>query len=438
MYSKFGRARRGRTITVVIALAGVVALRAAVAAQGINYPVGSPTGTSGAGNARTDPDNLFIRNNVAGMTEIALNSDEEQTGKLVGATGGRWRWMGDLQLGTYRYSRERIPPGPAAGLVSETRLGLPGLATEATYVSGSHRYALGFGLYTIYGFQSKLQDPAQLGPFATFFDTRVASNDLAAGGAVRLHPKLSVGGSFIIGRGFADLSLPNPQLAPLGIARQDRLDVSGIGAPGVSVGLHYRPTERISLGINYKTRRSYDLEGDLSTFVAAGGAIVPVNPQVAVKLKPPAAAEGGIEIKALNQLRLFADFRFYDYTAAFQEIAVNERQSGQTLSTLRLEMYDVRSVRAGGIYTLSEATKIHFGWAYTSNGIPAANLTPGTINLGGFDLSGGIGKRIGGHWLNLAVAGILGRSRTIGPLENPTFAGRYSGRGAMLGLGWRW
>lgn len=39
-------------------------------AQGINFPVGNPVGTSGAGNARTDADNYFLRNNVAGMTEI--------------------------------------------------------------------------------------------------------------------------------------------------------------------------------------------------------------------------------------------------------------------------------------------------------------------------------------------------------------------------------
>jgi long-subunit fatty acid transport protein len=433
-------ARRKVVIKIFISLAGLLAINTAAYAQGINYPVGNPTGTSGAGNARTDPDNLFIRNNVAGMTEIAISPDEERSGILGVTADGRWRFMGELQLSTYRYNRERILPGPTQGITSETRLGTGGGAGEVTYISGDHRYAIGVGVYTIYGFQSKLKDPVQLGPFATFFDTRVASNDLGTGGAVRLNSKLSVGGSFIFGRGFVDLSLPNPQLAPLGIARQDRLDVSAFGAPGASVGLHFRPTEKISFGINYKTRRNYDLDGSLATFTSLPGAggIVPVEPQVTVKLKLPAVAEGGVEVKATNKLRIFADFRFYDYTATFQEINVQDKESGQVLFALHLDAFDVRSVRAGAVYAVSDATKLHFGWAYTSNGIPAAAITPGTLNLGGFDISGGIGKRIGSYWLNIGVAGILGLDRTIGPPENPTFAGKYGGRGAMLGMGVRW
>jgi Outer membrane protein transport protein (OMPP1/FadL/TodX) len=431
--------RRKVVINFFIPLLGLLALSTAISAQGINYPVGSPTGTSGAGNARTDPDNLFIRNNVAGMTEIAVSSDEERSGRLGVTANSRWRFLGELQLATYRYSRERILPGPTQGITSETRLGTGGGAGEVTYTRGDHRYAFGVGIYTIYGFQSKLEDPSQLGPFATFFDTRVASNDIGAGGAVRLNSKLSVGGTFIFGRGFVDLSLPNPQLAPLGIARQDRLDVSGFGAPGGSVGMHFRPTEKLSFGINYKTRRNYDLDGSLATFVALPGTgeIVPVEPQVIVKLKPPAVAEGGVEVKATSKLRVFADFRFYDYTATFQEIDVTDKQSGQVLFALHLDAYDVRSIRAGAIYAMSDATKLHFGWAYTSNGIPAAAITPGTINLGGFDISGGIGKRIGSCWLNIGAAAILGLNRTIGPPENAMFAGKYGGRGAMLGMGVR-
>ncbi len=212
--------RRVGTLSLILVFA--LTLGAVAKAQAINFPVGTPVGTSGAGDARTDADNFFIRNN-------------EENGKHGLSAGGHWRFNGSLQLATYHYRRERFLPGPTQGTSSETRLGTPGLASEVTYTRGDRKFAIGLGAYTIFGFQSKLKDPAELGPPATFFDTRVASNDFAVGCAARLHRKLSVGGSFIFGRAFVDLARPNLSLARLGIARQDRLDVARFGAPGAPI-----------------------------------------------------------------------------------------------------------------------------------------------------------------------------------------------------------
>jgi long-subunit fatty acid transport protein len=424
----------------LMVLVCVITFAGAAAAQGINYPVGSPTATSGAGNARTDPDNFFLRNNIAGLTEVPSRSEEENGGKLSTAPRNQWHFQGDFQIATYHFNRDFTVPG-AGSFTSDATIGFPGAASEVLYVSGNHRYAFGAGTYTVYAFESRLKDPIQLGPFATYFDTRVASNDAAIGGAVRLHPKLSVGASFIFGRSYVVISEPNPNLAPLGIIREDRLDVSDWGAPGASVGVHYRPTERVSFGFNYKTQRSYHLDGSLSTAVAVpappGIQIVPVKPQVVVNLKMPMVFEAGFQILPTGKLHLFGDFRYYDYSSTFQHIDVRARQTGQVLTSLHLDAFDVRSVRVGGIYDWSRATKFEFGWAWTSNGFPAATVTPGTINLGGIDMSVGISKRFHEYWLNASVAGVLGFNRTISPAENPLFRGDYGGHGVMLGFGFR-
>jgi long-subunit fatty acid transport protein len=431
--------RRVGTLSLILVVAFM--LGAVVKAQVINLPVGIPVGTSGAGNARTDEDNFFLRNNVAGLTDIPFRNN----GQTAPSDKGRWRFNGSLQLSTYLYRRERFLPGPAQGITSETRIGPPlNWASETTYTRGDRKFAFGWGSYTIFGFQSKLKDPPSLGPLATFFDTRVASNDWAAGVAMKLHRKLSVGGSFIIGRGFVDLARPNPTLAQLGIVRQDRLEVDSIGAPGASVGALYRPTARLSFGINYKTKRSYNLEGGLKTFVLVPGPsgaaqIIPLNTAVTVKLKPPAIAEGGFEVMATDKLRLFSDFRFYDYTADFQRIIVRAEKSGQPLVTLNLDAFDVRSFRTGALYSLNSSTILQFGWAYTSRGLPDAAFSPGTINTGGFDFSGGVIRRImGDRWLNIGVAVILAQERRIGPPANPLFPGEYGGWGGVLGVGARW
>src|SRR5262245_47092103 len=432
---------RRRSGTSSLTLVFALALGTVVKAQVINFPVGIPMGTSGAGNARTDADNFFIRNNVAGMTEIP---PRDQNGSQSLSAESHWRFNGTFLLSTYLNRRERFLPGPTQGITSETRVGSPITpASEVTYTRGDRKFAVGLGAYTIFGFQSKLKDPPALGPLATFFDTRVAANAFAAGGAMKLHPKLSIGASFIFGRGFADLARPNPTLAQLGIMLQDRLDVASIGAPGLSVGLFYRPTARLSFGINYKTKRSYNLEGNLQTFALIPGPgaaqVIPVKTSVTVRLRPPAIAEGGLEIKATDKLRLFSDYRFYDYTATFQELVVKDRASDQAIISLKLDAFDVRSFRTGGLYALNRATILQFGWAYTNKGLPDAAFSPGTINTGGFDFSGGVIRRtVGDLWLNIGVAVILAQERKIGPPANPLFPGRYGGWGGMLGIGMRW
>ena len=435
---------RGRVGTLSLILVFALALGAVAKAQVINLPVGIPVGTSGAGNARTDEDNFYLRNNVAGLTDIPFPNQNGQQIQAV-PDKGRWRFNGSLQLSTFTDHRERFLPGTTREISSETRFGPPlNWASETTFTRPDRKFAFGWGSYTIFGFQSKLKDPASLGPLATFFDTRVASNDWAFGVAMKLHPKLSVGGSFIIGRAFVNLARPNPTLAQLGIILQDRLDVDKVGAPGVSLGLLYRPTARLSFGINYKSKRSYNLEGGLRTFVLVPGPsgaaqIVPLNTAATLKLKLPTIAEGGFEVRATDKLRIFSDFRFYDYSAAFRELVVRAEKTGQPLATLKLDAFDVRSFRTGALYTLNSATILQFGFAHTSRGLPDFAFSPGTINTGGFDFSAGVIRRImGDRWLNVGVAGVLGQERNISPAANPLFPGEYGGWGGVLGLGLRW
>jgi long-subunit fatty acid transport protein len=294
----------------------------------------------------------------------------------------------------------------------------------------------------MYAFESRLKDPPVLGPLATYFDTKVASNDLAIGGSFRLGPRVSVGASFIIGRGYVVLSQPNAGLASIGLVHQDRLDVSDWGAPGASVGVHFRATERLSFGFNYKTQRSYHLDGSLTTAIAVptpgGPVIVPVKPIVSVNLKPPMDWEFGFQYLPTPRIHLFGDFRYYDYPRSFQTIDVQDRRTGLVLNSLRLDAFDVKSIRVGSIFDVSRATKVEFGFAWTSDGFPDFAIGPGTINTGGVDISAGISKRFHQYWLNFSAAGVIGFNRTITQVENPVFPGDYSGHGVMFNFGFRW
>lgn len=410
-------------------------------AQGINYPGNNPTATSGAGNARTDADNLFIRNNPAALTEIPVTEDEELNGTTTNSKGG-WRVMGELQEIFYYFQRDFKQPVSQQDITSRATIINPSFAGEITFTSKDHKYAFGVGTYQIFGFQSKFKEPAdKLGAQAQFFDTKTASNDLALGGAARVHQKLSVGGTLIFGRAFLDSKSPIPQLAALGIIQQSRLNVSAFGGFGASVGVSYRPSQTISFGINYKTSRRYDLQGELQAvqplLTTNGIRFAPTTSNVNTKIKLPSIVETGIQIRPTKKLILDADFRFYHYSAALKSLLVTDRQSGSLLSSQRIDAEDVYLYIFGGVYALNEKTKLYFGSSYITNGFPAASINPGLVNTGGSELNFGLGKKVSDRWVNVGVTGVFGNERNINLSQNQFFPGKYRSKGFIISFGLR-
>ncbi len=198
-----------------------------IQAQGIKYPGNSPVNNGGAGIARTDADNLFTRNNAAAMTEIEDEEGRENKGRL--------RVMSEFHFTYYRYQRQWTPFGFNQSVSSKDSIALPIASGEITYTAKSRKFAVGIGLSQTFGFQSKLKDDEKvLGNQAMFFDTRVASNDVAIAGAYQASKRISIGGSFIFGRAFLVQTAPIQQLAQVGIVKLSRLDVKEIGGIGTS------------------------------------------------------------------------------------------------------------------------------------------------------------------------------------------------------------
>jgi long-subunit fatty acid transport protein len=403
-------------------------------AQGINYPGNVPANSGGEGNARTDADNLFTRNNPAALTEI---EDEEIPNKK-----SRWRVMLEAQGVYYRYQRRYTPNGFSQPITSEASIALPTLSGEITYTAKSRKYAFGIGLSQTFGFESKLKDSETvLGNQAQFYDTKTASNDVAFAGAIRLHKKLSVGGSFIFGRGFLLQTTPIAQLAVIGIIKQSRLDVSSIGAVGASFNLHFRPTEKVSFGFNYKTARKYDYDGTLDTvqpiITPTGLQFLPLKLSVKVPFKLPSIFETGIKVQPNKRFFVDFDYRFYRYSKSLDTLQVLDKQTRTPIFIQNINAKDVHLLLIGGIYKLNPTTKILLGGGYTTNALSDSSFSPALNNSGGLSVSGGIGKRISNYWLNFGATAIFALNRRINSAPQVSFPGEYKSRGLIVGIGLR-
>ena len=406
----------------------------AVSAQGINYPGNVPANSGGEGNAWTDADNLFTRNNAAAMTEI--ENDDLPNKK------SRWHVMLEAQGVYYRYQRVYTLNGFTQSIKSEASIALPTLSGEITYTAESRKYAFGIGLSQTFGFESKLKDSETiLGNQAQFYDTKTASNDVAVAGAIRLHKKLSIGGSFIFGRGFLVQTTPIGQLAAIGIIRQSRLDVEQIGGVGASFNLHFRPTEKVSFGFNYKTARKYDFDGTLDTVQSilspTGLQLLPLKLSVKVPFKLPSIFEFGIKVQPNERFFVDFDYRFYRYSRSLDKITVLDEQTRTPIFTQNINAKDVHLLLIGGIYKLNPTTKILLGGGYTTNALSDSSFSPALNNSGGLSLSGGIGKRISNCWVNFGVTGIFALNRRINPAPQSPFPGEYKSAGFIVGIGLR-
>ena len=418
----------------IIAVLFLISAQFSAHAQGINYPGNVPANSGGEGNARTDADNLFTRNNAAALTEI---EDEEIPNKK-----SQWRVMLEAQGVYYRYQRVYTPNGFAQPIKSEASIALPTLSGEITYTAESRKYAFGVGLSQTFGFESKLKDSESvLGNQAQFYDTKTASNDVAFAGAFRLHKKLSIGGSLIVGRGFLVQTTPIAQLAAIGIIKQSRLDVEQIGAVGASFNLHFRPTEKVSFGFNYKTARKYDYDGTLDTvqpiITPTGLQFLPLKLSVVVPFKLPGIFETGIKVQPNKRFFVDFDYRFYRYSKSLDTLQVLDKQTRTPIFTQNINAKDVHLLIIGGIYKLNPTTKILLGGGYTTNALSDASFSPALNNSGGLSLSGGIGKRISNCWINLGATAIFALNRRINTAPQTPFPGDYKSHGLIAGVGLR-
>lgn len=403
-------------------------------AQGINYPANAPVNNGGAGNARTDADNLFTRNNAAALTDI----EDEETGE----NKGRWRILSEFHSTFYTYKRQFTPPGFNQTVSSKDSIIVPSASGEATYTAGNRKYAFGIGVSQTFGFESKLKDSEQvLGSRAQFFDTKIASNDLALAGAVRLHEKFSIGGSFIIGRGFLLQTAPIGQLALIGINRSSRLDVKETGGFGASFNLHFRPTEKVNFGFNFKTARKYNFEGTLDTvqpvITPSGLQLFPVKLNVRVPFELPLIAETGVKIEPHKRLFLDFDYRFYNYAKSLKQLNVTDRQSGATLAAQNINAKNVHVLSFGGAYRLNSNLKTLFGFGFMNNALSDAAFSPALNNSGGISFSGGLARHVSGLWMNVGVTAIFALNREIPVAAQNAFPGRYQAGGLTIGFGIR-
>ena len=187
--------------------------------------------------------------------------------------------------------------------------------------------------------------------------------------AFKLSDTFSLGVTLNVNYGFAKLSRP-----ALG---QYEEDTNGI-ALGTTVGMLFKPSEKFSFGLTYRTPLKVTLKGD-ATMTGAVLLGLPTTDDAARKVTFPMWLGAGIAVKPSEKLTITADAQYTNWKK-MDVIPMSFTNAGWKLlfeegTNLDLRWKDTLQLRVGMEYKTSEKLALRAGYYYDPNPGPAVTQT---------------------------------------------------------------
>jgi long-chain fatty acid transport protein len=408
-----------RTWMACLALAALLLVARDALADGVMLDGVSPRATGRGGTNVGYADNgAMILDNPAAMTNV------EGDGLLdVG---------GDGVLTNLRYS------DPTRSGVSTGFTPLPQIGYVRKSADGN--WALGIGMFTPAGFSSHYYlTPTAFPPVEPFLGTQKyesfgSLSKILPSLSYKLTDRLSIGGTFGVGVGYASLQGPyvlqNPTGVPAGTPVL--IDVHGGGASPVwSAAMQYLLTDDTTIGVTYQSGTTFNLHGTAAVSTNLAGLPFSTTYQTATThITWPQSVAIGARHKLCPCRTVAMDVIWYDWSQAFSQVGLTLQDSTNPLfptihESLPLNWHDSVSMKLGYEEILPIGGTFRIGYVYHPNPIPTSFLTPflpatltNTFTIGyGFNM---------GQWLcdvawahGFSGGHTVGTSGLIGPLGGP-------------------
>jgi long-chain fatty acid transport protein len=247
----------------------------------------------------------------------------------------------------------------------------------------SHRVskslALGVGFYTPYGLAVEWENPETFSgrDIATFTDLKTYF--LTPTLSWKPSCMFSVGAGLNVVKGEVHLEqaivekLPNP--IDFGTAV---ITGSSDWSYGFNLGLLVKPHEKITLGLNYKSKIDLTFNGDADFTPFTGyEAVLPVDGPAATALPLPALYSVGLSANLTEKLRAEFNYNFV-YWSEFEELElIFYPDTPVEFSSIIPENYeDSKQLRLGLEYTHCDKTQLRAGWVRDTSPQPSATTGP--------------------------------------------------------------
>lgn len=297
------------------------------------------------------------------------------------------------------------------------------------------KWAFGFGVNNQYGLGSTWNEN-WVGKYIAI-ETEVQTFYFTGGASYKFSDKFSVGvtASYVYG------NVKILKKAPLTPFNADaKIDLSGTaGSFAYSVGLLYKPSDMLSIGLNFRSNTTLDFAG--SADVSAPSALSSLVPSgdITAPLTLPFNVTLGLALTPIEALTVSADFQYVGWSS-YDKMEVTFTESNVVSTSPR--NYDNSWIaRLGAEYHMSDKFDLRGGLLYDKNPVKDEFVEPSLPDADRLGLNIGVGYKITPNIsVDLAYMFLRFAERTITNSEvdytagAAGFNGTYSSSAHLLGL----
>jgi len=210
----------------------------------------------------------------------------------------------------------------------------------------------------------------------------------------KINDKLGIGAGFVYGYGHIDLSKDLPIANSNGQTSTANLAGSA-GGMGYNLGLYYKPSEKVSFGISYRSEVKMKLNNGTATFnVPPSLATSFPSGGFSASIPLPQVFTVGVGVKPTEKLLLTFDANFIGW-GSYKTLAFDYDQNTSSLKDTESprNYKNTYALRLGGQYTASDKFLVRAGINFEKTPIKDGYVTPEVPDADRLNFTGGIGYK---------------------------------------------
>ncbi|MCF8366972.1 MAG: outer membrane protein transport protein, partial [Bacteroidales bacterium] len=317
---------------------------------------------------------------------------------------------------------------------TDNPMGTPFFVYGATQIN--EKLGVGVGAYTPYGSSAKWEDDWAGAQLIQNISMKVVFIQPTV--SYKINDLLSIGAGFVIATGNVELNRALPY-SSAELTGQVNLQ-GNTTAFGYNAGVMITPNEKLSIGVDYRSKVDMEMEGGDATFTIPSSVttLIPAANKFNATLPLPANLDFGVAYQVSEKLLLAAEIN-YVFWGVYDSLKFEFEEKPELLNSSNPREYSNTMIfRLGGEYIINDMITVRAGAYYDPTPTNEDYFTPETPSLTTYGLSFGFTIRPTENLaIDLSYLHLETQQATKGynDPDGTNFTGDYKTRTMIPGIG---